>query len=159
MILQTIVYYYLSDLLCYTATISNCYPNLCASVSLSLFTKPLSCCGGYFPKTLKKHQKLTKTVSDQLKNSRLASSSSSQLKHLLSSSLPSSGSMHHQDPLEAALLAAARGQHGAGIPGNVIHVTNSSAKIRNWSFISVGFFRVFFYEIDTLFFELNINVT
>ena len=131
MILQTIVYYYLSDLLCYTATISNCYPNLCASVSLSLFTKPLSCCGGYFPKTLKKHQKLTKTVSDQLKNSRLASSSSSQLKHLLSSSLPSSGSMHHQDPLEAALLAAARGQHGAGIPGNVIHVTYSSAKIRN----------------------------
>ena len=61
------------------------------------------------------------TVSDQLKNSRLASSSSSQLKHLLSSSLPSSGSMHHQDPLEAALLAAARGQHGAGIPGNVFH--------------------------------------
>ena len=120
MILQTIVYYYLSDLLCYTATISNCYPNLCASVSLSLFTKPLSCCGGYFPKTLKKHQKLTKTVSDQLKNSRLASSSSSQLKHLLSSSLPSSGSMHHQDPLEAALLAAARGQHGAGIPGNAL---------------------------------------
>ena len=61
-----------------------------------------------------------KTVSDQLKNSRLASSSSSQLKHLLSSSLPSSGSMqHHQDPLEAALLAAARSQHGAGIPGNV----------------------------------------
>lgn len=58
-----------------------------------------------------------KTVSDQLKNSRLASSSSSQLKHLLSSSLPSSG--HHQDPLEAALLAAARSQHGAGIPGNV----------------------------------------
>ena len=128
MILQTIVYN-LSDLLCYTATISNCYPNLCASVSLSLFTKPLSCCGGYFPKTLKKHQKLTKTVSDQLKNSRLASSSSSQLKHLLSSSLPSSGSMHHQDPLEAALLAAARGQHGAGIPGNVIHATNSSAII------------------------------
>ena len=73
-------------------------------------------------KTLKKHQKLTKTVSDQLKNSRLASSSSSQLKHLLSSSLPSSGSMHHQDPLEAALLAAARGQHGAGIPGNVIRI-------------------------------------
>ena len=130
MILQTIVYNYLSDLYCAILLhISKCYPNLCVSVSLSLFTKPLLCCGGYFPKTLKKHQKLTKTVSDQLKNSRLASSSSSQLKHLLSSSLPSSGSMHHQDPLEAALLAAARGQHGAGIPGNVTHVTNSSAVI------------------------------
>ena len=42
--------------------------------------------------------------------------------------------MHHQDPLEAALLAAARGQHGAGIPGNVIripivHVTTTQLKI------------------------------
>ena len=49
--------------------------------------------------------------------------------------------MHHQDPLEAALLAAARGQHGAGIPGNVIripivHVTTQLLKIEK-SFILV----------------------
>ena len=63
-----------------------------------------------------------KAVSDQLKNARLTSSTSSQLKHLLSSSLSSSG--HHQDPLEAALLAAARSQHGAGIPGKCITWTS-----------------------------------
>jgi hypothetical protein len=60
------------------------------------------------------------TVSDPLKARLSSSSASSQLRHLHSSSHHATGSLHHQDPLEAALLAAARGQHGAGIPGNVI---------------------------------------
>ena len=83
------------------AILSHC--SLCSIFSLSLF---------YL------FAMIPKAVSDQLKNARLTSSTSSQLKHLLSSSLSSSG--HHQDPLEAALLAAARSQHGAGIPGNAL---------------------------------------
>ena len=58
-------------------------------------------------------------VSDQLKNARLTSSNSASHLRGLHSVHPTSGSLHAQDPLEAALLAAARGQHGTGIPGKV----------------------------------------
>ena len=56
-------------------------------------------------------------VSDQLKNARLTSSNSASHLRGLHSVHPTGGSLHTQDPLEAALLAAARGQHGTGIPG------------------------------------------